>query len=72
VAASVKQGTRALPAMTAIEKMRVADLKQLRLDILGPQVRFKAADNTRRGLIGLMEKLLEDIARASACGHVIE
>lgn len=72
VANAVKRGTRTLPAMDAVEKMRVADLKQLRLDILGAQPRFKAADNTRRSLLALMERLLEDVARASACGHVTE
>lgn len=72
VANAVKRGTRTLPTMDAVEKMRVVDLKQLRLDILGVQPRFKAADNTRRSLLALMERLLEDVARASACGHVTE
>lgn len=72
VADAVKRGARTLPTMDAVEKMRVADLKQLRLDILGVQPRFRAADNTRRSLLALMEKLLDDIARASACHHVIE
>ncbi len=72
VAASVKLGRRTLPTMAAIERMRVAELKKLRLDILGVRPGFKAADSTRSRLIELLGKLLEDIARASACHHVVE